>query len=283
MRSVITGARVNRAPFLLSQRGWPQRTPRAQTTRSQQCLPTRQNFFRQRYRSPDNQHRAREHEPIQGASNSRPMDQLLCHPDQRHDQQRGCHECHPPCHRPRPARHFVAHADHVNAHRWSSCEIQPRFTSERRITSEVAVPPPNVRFASRATTAARPARVGRAVAMESDIPPSFLASTTSVKRFDQTYEIICRMPRARTRSTTVLPALDLRVKLWFEVDGRFAIGEGGFELLRAITETPLTTRRAGKGGKRGLDLTDAARDLLQRAAVATKAHHRLRQIGRAHV
>ena len=115
------------------------------------------------------------------------------------------------------------------------------------------------------------------------------------------------MPRARTRSTTALPALDLRVKLWFEVDGRFAIGEGGFELLRAINDNgslvgaaetvgwsyrhawgylrraetilarPLTTRRAGKGAKRGLDLTDAARELLQRAAKATKANQRLRR------
>lgn len=90
--------------------------------------------------------------------------------------------------------------------------------------------------------------------------------------------------------------LELRVKYWFEADGRFVIGEGGIELLRAIRvrgslaraaecvgwsyrhawgylrraetalATPLTVRRAGKGPMRGLDLTDAASDLLDRAS-----------------
>lgn len=98
--------------------------------------------------------------------------------------------------------------------------------------------------------------------------------------------------------------LELRVKYWFEVDGRFVIGEGGIELLRAIrtggslaraadvvgwsyrhawgylkrAETalamPLTTRRAGKGAMRGLDLTDAAKALLTRAQRATGKRQR---------
>lgn len=98
--------------------------------------------------------------------------------------------------------------------------------------------------------------------------------------------------------------LELRVKYWFEVDGRFVMGEGGIELLAAIRERgslagaadavgwsyrhawgylrraetalamPLTTRRSGKGALRGLDLTDAAKALLARAHRATG---RLRQ------
>lgn len=84
-----------------------------------------------------------------------------------------------------------------------------------------------------------------------------------------------------------------RTKTWFEVDGRFAIGEGGFDLLRAIQArgslakaaqdvgwsyrhawgylrkaeealaAPLTGRRGGKGRKRGVDLTPAAIALLK--------------------
>lgn len=89
-----------------------------------------------------------------------------------------------------------------------------------------------------------------------------------------------------------LPAIDCRTKFWLEVDGRFAIGEGGCDLLRAIARhgslaqgakavgwsyrhawgylrraervlnSALTTRRSGKGHRRGLDLTPAAEALL---------------------
>lgn len=52
--------------------------------------------------------------------------------------------------------------------------------------------------------------------------------------------------------------LELRVKYWFEVDGRFVMGEGGIELLRAIrTRGPLARAhratgrlRQGRGGSR---------------------------------
>lgn len=92
-----------------------------------------------------------------------------------------------------------------------------------------------------------------------------------------------------------LPAIHCRTKFWFEVNGSFAIGEGGFDLLRAIRlrgsltqaakdvgwsyrhawgylrraekalETSLTTRRAGRGKLRGVDLTPAALALLKHA------------------
>jgi molybdate transport system regulatory protein len=89
--------------------------------------------------------------------------------------------------------------------------------------------------------------------------------------------------------------LTARRKLWFESNGEFVIGEGGFELLNAIAATgsltgaarvvgwsyrhawgyvrrservlgsSLTTRRPGKGARRGVDLTSVARDLMQAA------------------
>jgi molybdate transport system regulatory protein len=97
-------------------------------------------------------------------------------------------------------------------------------------------------------------------------------------------------------SGRALPPLELRTKYWFEVSGRFAIGEGGIELLRAIAEhgslaraavevgwsyrhawgylrraervlgVPLTSRRPGKGGRRGVDLTRDAHALLRLAS-----------------
>ena len=100
---------------------------------------------------------------------------------------------------------------------------------------------------------------------------------------------------SRTIHIAGLPAIHYRTKVWFEVNGRFAIGEGGFDLLRAIRlrgslteaakdvgwsyrhawgylrraeqalETPLTKRRAGKGRMRGVDLTAAALALLKHA------------------
>jgi molybdate transport system regulatory protein len=96
-------------------------------------------------------------------------------------------------------------------------------------------------------------------------------------------------------SRKALPRLELRTKYWFEVSGRFAIGEGGIALLRAIAKhgslvraapevgwsyrhawgylrraervlgVPLTSRRPGKGGRRGVDLTDDAHALLRQA------------------
>lgn len=92
-----------------------------------------------------------------------------------------------------------------------------------------------------------------------------------------------------------LPNVQCRTKSWLEVDGRFAIGEGGFELLdsigargslveaakevgwsyrhawgylrraESVLGVPLTERRAGKGRRRGLDLTGAATALLRQA------------------
>lgn len=90
-----------------------------------------------------------------------------------------------------------------------------------------------------------------------------------------------------------LPPLTLKTKFWFEIDGRFAIGEGGIDLLRAIELSgslaggaaavgwsyrhawgylrraeaaigvPLTSRRPGKGVRRGLDLTSAGAALVR--------------------
>ena len=92
-----------------------------------------------------------------------------------------------------------------------------------------------------------------------------------------------------------LPVIECRTKFWLEVEGRFAIGEGGFALLRAIARhgslaegakdvgwsyrhawgylrraesvlnSALTTRRSGKGQNRGLDHTPAAVALLGKA------------------
>jgi molybdate transport system regulatory protein len=100
------------------------------------------------------------------------------------------------------------------------------------------------------------------------------------------------MSRGRT-STHPQAVVTLRLKHWLEVDGRFAIGDGGVELLRAIAihgtlarassevgwsyrhawgyirraESALATRltqpRSGKGAARGLELTAPARRLLR--------------------
>ena len=100
----------------------------------------------------------------------------------------------------------------------------------------------------------------------------------------------------RTAARRRLPRLVVRSKYWFDVGGRFAIGEGGIGLLRAVAErgslaqaaahigwsyrhawgylrraenalgVTLTTRRAGKGKMRGLNLTPSAKALLRRAA-----------------
>jgi molybdate transport system regulatory protein len=102
------------------------------------------------------------------------------------------------------------------------------------------------------------------------------------------------MARPRKAKHASLPNLELLTKYWFAVDGRFAIGEGGIDLLRAIVAqgslakgadevgwsyrhawgylkraeavlgVTLTERRPGKGAARGLDLTKAARLLLRR-------------------
>ena len=84
----------------------------------------------------------------------------------------------------------------------------------------------------------------------------------------------------------------MRRKQWIELDGRFAIGEGGAELLReidrrgslaegarqvgwsyrhawgyvrraeAVLGTPLLRTKAGKGAARGTVITEAARDIV---------------------
>ena len=93
----------------------------------------------------------------------------------------------------------------------------------------------------------------------------------------------------------------LRMKHWLEVDGRFAIGDGGVDLLRAIAAhgtlakaacevgwsyrhawgyirraeealgTELTEARPGKGSARGLELTATARRLLGQFPSGAKA------------
>ena len=84
----------------------------------------------------------------------------------------------------------------------------------------------------------------------------------------------------------------VRTKVWFEVEGKFAIGEGGLQLLRsirlygsltraaahvgwsyrhawgyvrraeAVLGTPLLVVRNGKGARRGATLTLAAEELV---------------------
>ena len=108
------------------------------------------------------------------------------------------------------------------------------------------------------------------------------------------------MSRGRT-STLPQAVVTLRMKHWLEVDGRFAIGDGGIELLRAIAthgtlakaacevgwsyrhawgyirraESALATRlthaRSGKGTARGLELTAQARRLLRRFPSGAKS------------
>src|SRR5689334_10171945 len=90
-----------------------------------------------------------------------------------------------------------------------------------------------------------------------------------------------------------IASLTPRSKTWFERDGRFAIGEGGIELLRAIVSTgslagasrelgwsyrhawgylrraekaiglPLCATRTGKGPERGMTLSPAGRALIR--------------------
>jgi molybdate transport system regulatory protein len=99
------------------------------------------------------------------------------------------------------------------------------------------------------------------------------------------------MPNSRP----CLPRLTLKQKYWFEREGQFAVGEGGIELLRAIRRTgslaaaaesvgwsyrhawgylrraegvlevSLTEQRAGKGKRRGLNLTAHGAALVSRA------------------
>jgi molybdate transport system regulatory protein len=104
-----------------------------------------------------------------------------------------------------------------------------------------------------------------------------------------------RLPR-RPRDQHVrsfIPGLSVRSKIWLEVNGRFAIGEGGLELLNAISVigslagaaqqvgwsyrhawgylrraenvlgVRLLTTRVGKGAARGATLTPHARRLIR--------------------
>lgn len=104
--------------------------------------------------------------------------------------------------------------------------------------------------------------------------------------------------RASSHSQAVVT---LRMKHWLEVDGRFAIGDGGVELLRAIAThgtlakaanevgwsyrhawgyirraesalgMRLTEARPGKGTARGLELTAQARRLLRQFPSGAKS------------
>ena len=109
---------------------------------------------------------------------------------------------------------------------------------------------------------------------------------------------------SRGHASSHSPAVvTLRIKHWLEVDGRFAIGDGGVELLRAIAThrtlakaakevgwsyrhawgyirraesalgTRLTEARAGKGTARGLELTPPARRLLRQFPSGAKARN----------
>ena len=108
------------------------------------------------------------------------------------------------------------------------------------------------------------------------------------------------MSRGRT-STHSQAVVTLRMKHWLEVDGHFAIGDGGVELLRAIAThgtlakaasevgwsyrhawgyirraesaltTQLTQARSGKGTARGLELTGPARRLLRQFPSGAKS------------
>ena len=99
-------------------------------------------------------------------------------------------------------------------------------------------------------------------------------------------------PRRRQPVRPCIRKLTLRRKHWIELDGQFAIGEGGAELLRAVDVRgslaegarqigwsyrhawgyirraeavlgiPLVSIKAGKGSARGTVLTDAARDII---------------------
>jgi len=97
--------------------------------------------------------------------------------------------------------------------------------------------------------------------------------------------------------------LTTRRKVWFEREGEFVIGEGGFDLLDAIASTGsltggarvvgwsyrhawgylrhsermlgdvLTTTRPGKGSRRGVQLTGTARRLMAAARRAGWRRH----------
>jgi molybdate transport system regulatory protein len=95
------------------------------------------------------------------------------------------------------------------------------------------------------------------------------------------------------RVRSCIAGVVVRSKRWLEVDGRFAIGEGGGELLAAIAEegslaraarrvgwsyrhawgymrraeevlgVPLLSPKAGKGSSRGMRITDQAKSVLE--------------------
>ena len=99
-------------------------------------------------------------------------------------------------------------------------------------------------------------------------------------------------PRRRQPVRPCIGTLTLRRKVWIELNGRFAIGEGGAGLLReldregslaaaarrvgwsyrhawgyirraeGVLSVPLVATRPGKGSARGAVLTDAARHIV---------------------
>jgi molybdate transport system regulatory protein len=115
-------------------------------------------------------------------------------------------------------------------------------------------------------------------------------------------------PRRRQPVRPCIGTLTLRRKVWIELDGRFAIGEGGAGLLRELDRegspaeaarrvgwsyrhawgyirraedvlgVPLVSTRPGKGSSRGAVLTDAVRHivatLLDHAAQARRSESR---------
>lgn len=60
--------------------------------------------------------------------------------------------------------------------------------------------------------------------------------------------------------------MTVRSKTWLEINGQFAIGEYGFDLLRraetALGEN-LLIQRSGKGARRGAELSMLARELIR--------------------
>ena len=127
-------------------------------------------------------------------------------------------------------------------------------------------------------------------------------------------------PRSRQPVRPCIGTLTLRRKHWIELDGQFAIGEGGAELLRAVDlrgslaegarqigwsyrhawgyvrraeavlGVPLVFTKPGKGSARGTVITEAARDIVatllferstpQRRSRSKRTSLRLSQPGR---
>src|SRR6266542_3749735 len=171
--------------------------------------------------------------------------------------------------------------DAAYANRKSVFDNQPRrSTNSRRKVSAVALPPPNVRFAPLANSEIIGPR-GR------DAPRDCGAYTEAMPFHP------LKQPVSRQTVRPCISDLVIRRKVWFELNGTFVIGEGGLDLLDAVSSTGsltlaahrvgwsyrhawgylrraeaalgdrLTTTRPGKGGARGIDLTETAQRVME--------------------